>query len=103
MRRTSGTNSRRRGGRAGRCPASSAETLGHDPVLYSLDASRPEAPKARTLAEDIARLVRGRLAHPRWIAVQLRHGWRGAAELAQGVDGLFVYAATTQAVTDAQF
>jgi len=55
------------------------------------------------LPEDIARLVRGRLAHPRWIAAQLRHGWRGAAELAQGVDALFVYAATTRAVTDAQF
>ena len=83
--------------------AAAAETLGRAPALYSLDASRPDAPKARALPEDIARLVRGRLAHPRWIAAQLRHGWRGAAELAQGVDALFVYAATTRAVTDAQF
>ena len=83
--------------------AAAAESLSRAPALYSLDASRPDAPKARALAEDISRLVRGRLAHPRWIAAQLRHGWRGAAELAQGVDALFVYAATTRAVTDAQF
>src|SRR5215207_660919 len=83
--------------------AAAAEALGRAPALYSLDASHPDAPKARALPEDIARLVRGRLAHPRWIAAQLRHGWRGAAELAQGVDALFVYAATTRAVTDAQF
>ncbi|MFL5541690.1 MAG: cobaltochelatase subunit CobN, partial [Longimicrobiaceae bacterium] len=83
--------------------AAAADALGAAPALYSLDASRPDAPKARALAEDIARLVRGRLAHPRWIAAQLRHGWRGAAELAQGVDALFVYAATTRVVTDAQF
>ena len=31
------------------------------PALYSLDTSRPSTPKARTLREDIARLVRGRL------------------------------------------
>ncbi len=34
---------------------------------------------------------------------QLRHGWRGAAELAQGVDALFVFAATTDAVANASF
>jgi cobaltochelatase CobN len=80
-----------------------AEMLGRAPALYSLDASRADGPKARTLYEDVSRLVRGRLAHPRWIDAQLRHGWRGAAELAQAVDALFVFAATTDAVTDAAF
>jgi cobaltochelatase CobN len=83
--------------------AAAAETLGARPALYSLDASRPEAMRARTLAEDVDRLVRGRLSHPRWIEGQLRHGWRGAAEIAQGVDALFAFAATTQAVGDAAF
>ncbi|TXM53715.1 cobaltochelatase subunit CobN, partial [Methylobacterium sp. WL120] len=72
-------------------------------TLYSLDASNPEAPKARTAREDAARLVRARLANPRWIAGQLRHGYRGAQELAQGLDAVFVLAATTDAVTDADF
>jgi cobaltochelatase CobN len=81
--------------------AAAARMLGQNPVLYSLDTSRPEAPKSRTLPEDIARLVHGRLVNPRWIEAQLRHGWRGAAELAQAVDALFVFAATTDAVTNA--
>lgn len=83
--------------------AAAAKALGADPALYSLDSSNPEAPKARTLAEDIARIVHGRLTHPRWIASQLAHGWRGAAELAEAVDTLFVFAASTEAVADGLF
>ncbi|MBN9452548.1 MAG: cobaltochelatase subunit CobN [Bosea sp.] len=83
--------------------AAAAKALGTDPALYSLDSSNPEAPKARTLAEDIARIVHGRLTHPRWIAAQLAHGWRGAAELAEAVDTLFVFAASTDAVADGLF
>jgi cobaltochelatase CobN len=55
------------------------------------------------LAEDISRIVHGRLCHPHWIAGQLKHGWRGAAELAETVDTLFVYAASTDAVPQALF
>ena len=83
--------------------AAAARALGADPALYSLDSSNPETPKARTLAEDIARIVHGRLTHPRWIASQLAHGWRGAAELAEAVDTLFVFAASTDAVADGLF
>ncbi|WP_038364575.1 cobaltochelatase subunit CobN [Bosea sp. UNC402CLCol] len=83
--------------------AAAAKALGADPALYSLDSSNPEAPKARTLAEDIGRIVHGRLTHPRWIAGQLAHGWRGAAELAEAVDTLFVFAASTDAVADGLF
>lgn len=83
--------------------AAAAKALGVGPTLYSLDSSNPEAPKARTLAEDIARIVHGRLTHPRWIASQLAHGWRGAAELAEAVDTLFVFAASTDAVADGLF
>lgn len=83
--------------------AAAAKGLGADPALYSLDSSNPEAPKARTLAEDIARIVHGRLTHSRWIASQLAHGWRGAAELAEAVDTLFVFAASTDAVADGLF
>ncbi|MDV2986328.1 UNVERIFIED_CONTAM: cobaltochelatase subunit CobN [Methylobacteriaceae bacterium AG10] len=72
---------------------------GRAPALYSLDVSNPESPRTRTAREDVARLIRGRLAHPRWIAAQLRHGYRGAQELAQGIDAVFVLAAATDAVT----
>ncbi|TXM87392.1 cobaltochelatase subunit CobN, partial [Methylobacterium sp. WL116] len=83
--------------------AAAAALGGGTPTLYSLDAARPETPKVRTAREDAARLVRARLANPRWIAGQLRHGYRGAQELAQGLDAVFVLAATTDAVTDADF
>ncbi len=78
--------------------AAAAALLGNDPELYHLDTSRPEAPKARLLAEEIARIVRGRLTNPRWIAGMLVHGHRGVAEIAQGVDALYAFAATANAV-----
>lgn len=83
--------------------AAAAQSLGADPALYSLDSSNPETPKARTLAEDIARIVHGRLTHPRWISSHLAHGWRGTAELAEALDTLFVFAASTDAVPDGLF
>ncbi|SFG37556.1 cobaltochelatase subunit CobN [Methylobacterium gossipiicola] len=81
--------------------AAAASLSGAQPALYSLDVATPDTPKTRTAREEAARLIRGKLSHPRWIAAQLRHGYRGAQELAQGVDAVFVLAATTDAVSDA--
>ena len=81
--------------------AAAAGLTGGRPALYSLDVSTPERPKARTARADVARLIRARLAAPAWIAAQLRHGHRGAQELAQGIDAVFVLAATTDAVAHA--
>jgi cobaltochelatase CobN len=78
--------------------AAAAALLGNEPELYHLDTSRPETPKARLLSEEIARVVRGRLTNPRWIDGMLAHGHRGVAEIAQGVDALYAFAATAQAV-----
>jgi cobaltochelatase CobN len=57
----------------------------------------------RTLTEEIARVVRGRAANPAWIAGMMRHGYRGAAEIARGVEGLYAFAATLPARLDRQF
>jgi cobaltochelatase CobN len=78
--------------------AAAAALLGNAPEFYHLDTSDVGAPKARRLAEEIARVVRGRLTNPRWLAGMLRHGHRGVAEIAQGVDALFAFAATARAV-----
>ncbi len=78
--------------------AAAAAALGNDVALYHLDTSEPSMPKARTVGEEIARIVRGRLTNPRWIAGMLGHGHRGVAEIAQGVDALFAFAATTRVV-----
>ncbi len=83
--------------------AAAAALLGAAPALYHLDTSSPEQPKARTAREAVARVARGRLANPRWIAGMLKHGHRGVAEIAQGVDALFAFAASTDAVGHALF
>lgn len=62
------------------------------PALYHLDATRPDVPKARPLAEEIARVTRARAANPRWIAGMMRHGFRGAAEIAATLDHLAAFA-----------
>lgn len=74
--------------------AAAAETAGRAPALYHLDTSAPDTPIARTMSEEITRIVRGRLTNPRWIAGMLRHGHRGIAEVAQAVDALYAFAAT---------
>jgi cobaltochelatase CobN len=83
--------------------AAAAALLGNDPELYHLDTSQPSAPKARRVAEEVARVVRGRLTNPRWIKGMLDHGQRGVAEIAQGVDALYAFAATARVVPDHLF
>ncbi len=83
--------------------AAAAALLGNEPELYHLDTSQPSAPKARRVSEEIARVVRGRLTNPRWIAGMLDHGHRGVAEIAQTVDALYAFAATARVVPDHLF
>jgi cobaltochelatase CobN len=82
--------------------ASAAALLGRAVDLIVLDAADPQRPRARPLASALARLVRGRV-NPRFIAGQMRHGARGAAELAETVDRLVLFAHTTGAVDSALF
>ena len=60
-------------------------------------------PRIRSLREELGRVVRGRAANPRWIAGVMRHGYKGAAEIAATVDYLFAFAATSRAVDDTHF
>jgi cobaltochelatase CobN len=76
---------------------------GRVPAVWHNDHSRPEMPRIRSLREEIGRVVRGRAANPRWIAGVMRHGYKGAAEIAATVDYLFAFAATARAVDDAHF
>lgn len=83
--------------------AAVATLSGAEPKVYHGDHSRPETPKIRTLEEELARVVRGRAANPKWIAGVMRHGYKGAFEMAATLDYLFAYAATTKAVKSHQF
>lgn len=76
---------------------------GATPVAYHNDHSRPENPRIRRLEEEIARIVRGRAANPKWIAGVKRHGYKGAFEIAATLDYLFAFAATTRLVGDHHF
>jgi cobaltochelatase CobN len=76
---------------------------GRVPAVWHNDHSRPEMPRIRSLREELGRVVRGRAANPRWIAGVMRHGYKGAAEIAATVDYLFAFAATSRAVDDAHF
>jgi cobaltochelatase CobN len=57
----------------------------------------------RTLQEEVGRVVRARVVNPKWIRGVMRHGYKGAFEMAATVDYLFAFAATTGAVADHHF
>ncbi|HLN23404.1 MAG TPA: cobaltochelatase subunit CobN, partial [Patescibacteria group bacterium] len=76
---------------------------GQAPAVYHPDHSRPETPRIRTLDEEIARVVRARVVNPKWIAGVMRHGYKGAFEMAATVDYLFAFAATAHCVSDHHF
>src|SRR5262244_1734550 len=78
--------------------AAAAAALGRAPDLIILDTTDPARPRARSLSAALARIVRSRAANPKFIAGQLRHGPRGAAEFAETVDRLADFAETTGAV-----
>jgi cobaltochelatase CobN len=84
--------------------ASAVQSLrGKAPRIAHVDTSRPEAPISRPLAHEISRVVRGRAANPKWIAGVMRHGYKGAFEIAATVDYLFGFAASTDAVSNHHF
>ncbi len=69
-----------------------------EPALYHVDSTRLDAPRARTLPEEIARVVRARAANPDWANGMMRHGFRGAAEIAATLDNLAAFAHLTRHV-----
>jgi cobaltochelatase CobN len=79
--------------------AAAAASIGSNiKSLYHLDATRPETPHARSLTEEIARVVRARATNPKWIAGMMRHGFRGAAEIAATLEHMASFAHLADAV-----
>ncbi|MBK4729230.1 cobaltochelatase subunit CobN [Oxynema sp. CENA135] len=73
---------------------------GENPVTYFGDHSRSQQPKIRQLREEMARVYRSRVVNPKWIAGVMRHGYKGAFEMAATLDYLFAYDATANCVED---
>ncbi len=83
--------------------AAAAQMLGNDAPVYHVETARPGAIKVRTLAQEVARVVRARASNPRWIAGQMRHGHRGATEIAGTIDRLYALAVLSDAVSSQHF
>jgi cobaltochelatase CobN len=83
--------------------AAAAKMLGRSADLIMLDVTDPRRPRARALSAALARIVRARAVNPRFIAGQMRHGPRGAAEFLETVDRLVAFAETTDAVASELF
>jgi cobaltochelatase CobN len=73
---------------------------GKNPQTYFGDNSIAANPRVRQLKEEIARVYRSRVVNPKWISGVMRHGYKGAFEMAATVDYLFAYDATTRCVED---
>jgi cobaltochelatase CobN len=83
--------------------AAAAAMLGNAPALYHADTTDPRKSRIRTVREEVARVIRARATNPKWLAGQMRHGFRGAAEIAETVDNFFAYAALTDSTESRQF
>ncbi|MEM9506740.1 MAG: cobaltochelatase subunit CobN [Cyanobacteria bacterium P01_E01_bin.35] len=73
---------------------------GKNPEVYFGDNSQVSNPRVRKLTEEIARVYRSRVVNPKWIEGVMRHGYKGAFEMAATVDYLFAYDATANCVAD---
>ena len=76
---------------------------GAEPAVYHGDHGNPQSARIRSLAEEIGRVVRARVTNPKWIAGAMRHGYKGAFEMAATVDYLFGFDATTALVSDQHY
>lgn len=72
---------------------------GREPEAYVLDTATAGA-RPRPLAEALRIESRTRLLNPRWYEGMLAHGYQGVHEMAQRLDHLFGWQATSGAVDD---
>jgi len=73
---------------------------GQYPVSYSGDASDPERLKYRSIQQEAKHVFRSRVLNPKWIEGLMRHGFKGAGDLAKAVDISFHWDATTEVIDD---
>ena len=76
---------------------------GRQPSVYHQHHANPYRLRVGLLRQEIGRVVRARATNPKWIRGVMRHGYKGAFELAATVDYLFAFAATTREVEDHHF
>lgn len=83
--------------------AAAQGVTGGKAALYHLDNTLPKTPKARSLREEIARVVQARAINADWIKGMSRHGFRGAAEIAATLDHMATFAQLADVVSSHLF
>ncbi|SEO49661.1 cobaltochelatase CobN subunit [Salinihabitans flavidus] len=78
--------------------AAAQRITGGKAALYHIDNTNPDTPRARTLTEEIARVVHARATNPGWLRGMMRHGFRGGAEIAATLDHMAAFAHLAEAV-----
>lgn len=73
---------------------------GKSPDLLFGDSSDPTRARVRSFREEARRVYRTRVVNPRWIKSVMRHGYKGALEMANTMDFLFGYDATADLLED---
>lgn len=73
---------------------------GKQPEVYHGDHGNMASARIRPLREEISRVIHARVTNPKWIAGAMRHGYKGAFEMAATVDYVFAFDATAQVVGD---
>lgn len=73
---------------------------GKEPRAVFGDTSDPGSIKVRGLKDEALRVYRTRVINPRWIGSVMRHGYKGALEMAATVDYIFGYDATAHVAED---
>ena len=67
---------------------------------YYGDTREPQAPSVRDLADEVRRVVRGKLLDPKWIEGMKRHGYKGAGDISKRAGRVYGWEATTESVDD---
>ena len=73
---------------------------GRSPQQYHGDSADPGRVRVRALQEELRKVFRTRAVNPKWIRGMMRHGYKGAFEMAATMDYLFGYDATSDVAED---
>ncbi|MBQ7516482.1 MAG: cobaltochelatase subunit CobN [Schwartzia sp.] len=73
---------------------------GKEPTSYVGDSANRGAPKVRTVAEEMKRVVRAESLNPKYIEGLMQHGYKGAMDMANRLNISFQWDATSNVMED---
>ena len=73
---------------------------GKEPVSYVGDSANRGAPKIRTVAEEMRRVVRAESLNPKYIDGLMQHGYKGATDMANRLSISYQWDATSNVMED---